>query len=50
MLRQIKKYIYLYLQFGFKDCAECNCFHQCDRKPYLHRHEENCNYGKVNGK
>lgn len=50
MLEKIKKFLYLYFQFGYKECTDCSCFKRCDRKPYLHRHEENCNYGKVNGK
>lgn len=50
MIEKIKKFLYLYFQFGYKECIDCNYFKDCDRKPYLHRHEENCNYGKVNGR
>lgn len=50
MLEKFRRFIYLHFQFGFKECASCNRFNQCDRKPYLHRCEDACNYGKVNGK
>lgn len=50
MLKKIRKYIYLYLQFGFKECVDCSYFDKCNRKPFLHRFEEECNYGKVNGR
>lgn len=34
---------------GFKECAECERFKTCDRKPWIHRHEKDCNYGIING-
>jgi len=33
--------------FGFKECAMCNKYTKCNRKPYVH-HEDDCNYRKIN--
>lgn len=39
------KFIQRYIKCRFSECAECNRYETCDRKPWLHD-EENCNYNQ----
>ena len=38
------------LTLRFLECVECEKYSKCDKKPWIHRVEEDCNYGKINGK
>lgn len=35
--------------FGFGECAKCENFSRCDRKPYLFKGTE-CNYNKIHNR
>lgn len=48
MKSKLKRIMYLLFKIGgFTECAKCEYFETCDRKPWLHM-EEDCNYRKVN--
>lgn len=48
-LKIIFKRIYNFM-FGFSECAKCEKFEECDLRVWLHRSEDNCNYGRIHGK
>ena len=45
----ILKRIYNFM-FGFSECSKCEKFEECDLRVWLHRSEDNCNYGIKYGK
>ena len=45
-MKVFKKIIKI-LKSGFSECAKCEKYSECDKKPWLHRNEEGCNYGKI---
>lgn len=47
---KIVKKIIRFLVSGFSECAECERYTKCDRKPWLRRGEDDCNYGRTHGK
>ena len=36
-----------FLASGFSECAECERYSKCDKKPWLRRLEDGCNYGRL---
>ena len=48
-LKTMIKRIYNFL-FGFSECSKCENFEECDLRVWLHRSEDNCNYGTKYGK
>lgn len=46
----IFKKLIRFLISGFSECAECEKYSECNKEPWIHRVEEDCNYGKINGK
>lgn len=48
-MNKIKKIIRI-IKSCYPECAECERYSKCDRKPWLRRGEEGCNYGRIHGK
>ena len=42
------KHILKYL-FAYSECKKCNRFKTCDGKTWIHRVEDDCDYGKIHG-
>lgn len=47
MRKKIEKLLYILKIGSFTECAKCDRFHECDRKPYIHLVEDTCNYGRI---
>ena len=48
MFNKLKQFLTNWLDFS--ECKKCERRMKCDHKPYIHRVEDNCNYGKTHGK